>query len=291
MITLSLLIGCTDSAPAAPAPIAASQDTAVIESDMSTPAASAGTPASCEAVEYPDRFEVTGDGWGWVDGTCWIDPAWPRQPCPEVHLGLPPGRGGDPCQTRSDCPADGDDGHWFCAAGACRRFEEEWLTLCVNEAWVLGGREWTDGRRIRSSAIPSFSGVITYSGDIDDGAGTTGYSYHGRTYQPAVAVPYTEGCRSVARHCDLIAPTFFPENVSVSLSISWMVWEDNLNNDSCSVPSHLPDYSRYDISLTELAQVVNQGCIGLSSRNVYEAERFADLCVNKTGARISLWYP
>jgi hypothetical protein len=138
MIALWLFGACAspEAPPSAP-PSASAQrparvSAATIETgDTATPTTSTATPSSCEGPPYPTQFDLVGDGWGWVDGTCWIDPEWPLQPCPEVHLGPPPGPGGELCQTRSDCPTDSDDGHWFCGAGACRRFEDEWLTLCV----------------------------------------------------------------------------------------------------------------------------------------------------------------
>ena len=293
VIAAYLIFGCGEPDSPAPSPDAASQDTADRATDPSTMSATAGTLASCEAFEYPDRFDVTGDGWGWVDGTCWIDPTWPRQACPEVHLGPPPGPGGDRCQTRADCPADGDDGHWFCGAGACRRFEDEWLTLCVNEAWV-GVERWGDGSSKQAHAFPTFYGTL-YFQEVYDVVLKTGYviGYNSDYHQAALLIPFTSGCRSSPQRCELVPPSNVPENLTLSVALSWEVWEDNIANESCNVPSLWPGLAVADVRLTTLAPVVNQGCVGLGDRDSGSTpiEVLEELCVNDAGARISLWYP
>ncbi len=296
ILTALLLWACGDADSPGSGPVTMYEDsTSMTTGDTAPTGTPNGNPAWCSGSDpvYPTEFDVVGDGWGWLNGACFIDPEWPRQPCPEVHLGPPPKAGGDVCESRANCPADSDTDHWFCGSGACRRLEDEWLTLCVNEAWVAGQR-WEQGGRNLVQPIPTFAGLIYYDGAIDEETAadpTYGDGYTALYYQPAVTIPFTEGCRSTVRYCDLIPPTFFPQNVDIQLGLSWVVWEDDTDNGGCrTADQHISLGSTPRITLTELATRVNQGCIGLGKRE-QGYDLFSDLCVGSAGARVSLWYP
>ena len=307
MIPLWLLGAC--AAPDAPpsAPLSASVRRPALTSattpetgDTATSTPPTRTPSSCAGPPYPTQFDMIGEGWGWADGACWIDPDWPRQPCPEVHLGPPPGPGGDACQTRSDCPADGVDGTWFCGAGACRRFEEEWLTLCVHEAWIAGAlSQFGEPIPPGTSVTPSFSGAVNYFGEITDESYGSGTPYSVRKYplQTGVRIPYTEACRTTVQRCDLIPPMAdHPPNDGVDsavfLKLQWLTWKTAPSPDTCTLPTERNGPRNYaTLHFRDLADQINSGCTSLSAPPYGYADFKEELCVYEQGATVSLWYP
>ena len=89
MIALWLLGACgVPDAPPSATPSASDQRPALTRAatpetgDTATSTPPYSTPWSCEGPPYPTEFDIVGEGWGWADGTCWIDPDRPRQPCP-----------------------------------------------------------------------------------------------------------------------------------------------------------------------------------------------------------------
>ncbi len=207
---------------------------------------------------------------------------------------------GDACETPSDCPADSADGTWFCGAGACRRFEEEWLTLCVHEAWIPGasplfGEPIAPGTNV----TPSFSGVVNYVGEVTDESYGGGTLYAVRKYpkQTGVRIPYTEACRTTVQRCDLVPPMAdHPPNSAgvaseISVTLAWLTWMTAPSPDTCTSPTERNMADPVGAYLQDLADQINSGCTSLWARPYGLWDYSEDLCVHDQGATVSLWYP